>query len=53
MIRGVKKMEHLEGVRLREHLMEVHGWTVAMVLAQRANENYLMTAHEKEHTTSS
>jgi hypothetical protein len=45
--------ERLEGVRLREHLMEVHGWTVAMVLAHRSEENYLLAAHAKEHTTSS
>lgn len=29
------------------HLMDVHGWTVAMVLTWRDDKEYLRAAHEK------
>lgn len=29
------------------HLMDVHGWTLAMVLTWRRDETYLREAHEK------
>lgn len=39
----------LVGVQLRLHLMEEHGWTVAMVLARRLDHDYLMEEHHKAH----
>lgn len=39
----------LVGVQLRLHLMEEHGWTVAMVLARRLDHDYLLEEHQKAH----
>jgi hypothetical protein len=43
--------DKLAGVRLRVHLMEQHGWSVAMVLSRRFDEDYLQSAHQKAHGT--
>jgi hypothetical protein len=43
--------DKLVGVRLRMHLMESHGWTVAMVLSRRYDEDYLQSEHKRAHET--
>jgi hypothetical protein len=43
--------QKLDGVRLRVHLMEEHGWSVAMVLSRRFDEDYLQSEHQKAHET--
>ena len=39
--------QDLSGLALRMHLMDEHGWTLAMVLTCRGDETYLREAHEK------
>lgn len=41
--------EDLAGVDLRMHLMDRHGWSVAMVLTWRTDESYLQDWHRHAH----
>jgi hypothetical protein len=42
--------QEMSGLALRMHLMDEHGWTVAMILTRRLDHDYLLQQHHDHET---